>query len=383
MIYLDNASTSFPKPESVYLAMDRFGRTGAFNPGRGGYRGAIEAERLLSETRQLLARLFGARHPERIVFTCSATDALNMAVKGLLRPGDHVVTSVLEHNSVSRPLNRLARDGVIRLTRLPVSGDYVIDPKAVIESMQPSTKLVAICHVSNVVGTIQPIDAIGAAVRERGSLFLVDAAQSAGIVPINVERGCVDLLAFAGHKGLMGPAGIGGLFVGERATLGPWREGGTGGDSASTLQPKDFPHTLEAGTPNVVGVAGLREGIRYVLNRGVNNVLTHERNLVEQFVSSMDDPSRLRWYPDARSLSGEGRIGLFGLNIPGMDSAEVVTIVDQRFGIAARAGLHCAPYVHQCMGTFPCGTVRISVGALSTEEDVRLAAHAFEEVANT
>ena len=202
MIYLDNAATSFPKPESVFRGMDAFIRSSAANPGRSGHRRALEAESMINETRLLIARLFGFLRPERVVFTMNATDALNMAIKGVLRPGDHAITSVLEHNSVSRPLNQLERDGVITLTRLPANDDHMIDPDDVVRAFKPSTRLVALTHASNVTGTIQPIKAIGAAVRARDALFLVDASQSAGVVPISFEEDCIDLLAFTGHKAL-------------------------------------------------------------------------------------------------------------------------------------------------------------------------------------
>jgi cysteine desulfurase/selenocysteine lyase len=384
MIYLDNAATSFPKPDAVLRGMDAFVRSSAANPGRSGHRRAVEAESMINETRRLLARLLGFSRPERIVFTLNATDALNMAIKGVLKPGDHAITSVLEHNSVSRPLNQLERDGVIALTRLPADQNHQIDPEDVVKAFKPSTRLIALTHVSNVTGTIQDIRAIGHAVRERNALFLVDASQSAGVVPIQFERDSLDLLAFTGHKALLGPTGTGGLIVGERVEVSPWREGGTGGDSSSPVQPSELPHRLEGGTPNVFGLAGLREGIRLLLDHGVEKVLAHERALVSEFHRSLRDPSQYSWYGADRFIAerrGEGRVGLVGINISGLAPAELAAILDERFDIAVRSGLHCAPYAHKHLGTFPDGFVRLSAGYLTTPAEMQQAAAALDEIA--
>jgi cysteine desulfurase family protein len=340
---------------------------------------------MIDETRRLLARLFGCPRPERIILAMNATDALNIAIKGILRPGDHAITSVLEHNSVSRPLNRLEQDGVITLTRLPAGQDHVIDPDDVARAITPSTRLVALTQASNVTGTIQPVAEIGSIVRARDALLLVDAAQSAGVVPINVDRDAIDLLAFTGHKALLGPTGTGGLVVGERAQITPWREGGTGGDSTSPIQPSEFPHVLEGGTPNVFGIAGLREGARILLERGVESVLPHERNLIAVFHGTLRDPGRFQWYGADRAIAGkhgEGRVGLVGINLDGFAPAELAAVLDEQFDIAVRAGLHCAPYTHKHQGTFPLGTVRLSVGLQNTPEEMKQAAAAFDEIAS-
>ncbi len=386
MIYLDNAATSYPKPERVFREMEAFARASGANPGRSGHRRALQAEAMIDETRRLLARLFGCARPERIVFGLNATDALNAAIKGVLRPGDHAITSVLEHNSISRPLNRLERDGIITLTRLPAGTDHVIDPESVARAFKPSTRLVAITHVSNVTGTIQPVSQIGKIVRERGALLLVDAAQSAGVVPIDVEKASIDLLAFTGHKALLGPTGTGGLVVGERVEIAPWREGGTGGDSSSPVQPPEFPHLLEGGTPNVFGIAGLREGVRLLLEQGVEKVLAHERNLIAVFYRALKDPARYSWYGADRAVAdrgGDGRVGLVGINVDRFAPAEFAAILDEQFDIAVRAGLHCAPYAHKHQGTFPQGTVRLSVGLQTTVDDMQQAAAALDEVTSS
>ena len=383
MVYLDNAATSFPKPEPVYKGMEEFVRAAGANPGRGGHRRAVEAEGMIEDTRRLMARLLGVPRPERIVFGHNATDGLNMAIKGVLRPGDHAITSVLEHNSVSRPLNRLEQDGAITLTRVEATADHLIDPDAIARAFRPNTRLVALTQASNVTGTIQPIAAIGRIARERGALLLVDAAQSAGVVPIDCERDGIDLLAFTGHKGLLGPTGTGGLVVGERAEVRTWREGGTGGDSTRPVQPEELPHRLEGGTPNVFGIAGLREGVRLLLERGVEDVLAHERGMIKTFFEALERPERLTWYGADRVIAdrnGDGRVGLVGVNLDGFAPAEVGAILDEQFDIAVRPGLHCAPYAHRHLGTFPDGTVRLSAGILTTADDMRRAAAAFDEI---
>jgi cysteine desulfurase / selenocysteine lyase len=383
MIYLDNAATSFPKPEAVYRGIDAFVRAAGANPGRSGHRRAVEAEAMIDETRRLLARLFGAPRPERVVFGHNATDALNMALKGVLRPGDHVITSVLEHNSINRPLNQLERDGLISVTRLPATAAHLIDPSAVAAAWSAKTRLVAVTQASNVTGTIQPVHELGRIARERDALLLVDAAQSAGVVPIHVEADLIDLLAFTGHKGLLGPTGTGGLVVGERADVRPWRLGGTGGDSSDPLQPSELPYRLEGGTPNVFGIAGLREGARIVLEEGVETILAHERRLLAAFLTELRRPESFSFYGGAEAFlehGGEGRVGLLSFNLAGFSPAELAALLDQHFDIAVRSGLDCAPYAHRHLGTFPDGAVRVSVGLLTKPEDVREAAAALNEI---
>src|SRR5262245_7083791 len=378
MIYLDNAATSFPKPEAVYQALDRFARTELANPGRAGHKMALAAERALDDCRHLLNQLFHGERPERFVFTLNCTDALNMAFKGVLSPGDHVVTTDLEHNSVSRPLRAMELAGRITLTRLKADAGGTINPDDVRKAISPKTRLIALTHASNVLGTIQPIEEVGRIAREHNVLFLVDAAQTAGVVPIDVQAARVDLLAFPGHKSLLGPTGTGALYVGPRARVGAWREGGTGGDSASETQPCEFPYYLEGGTPNVLGVAGLAAGVRFVTEKGVESIREHEVALTEHLrrrleelggfqVFGLGDPSR--------------RVGTLSFRCEALPAAEIGGILDQSFDIAVRPGLHCAPYIHRSMGTFPEGTVRVSPGPFSTEEDVDHLARALAEIA--
>jgi cysteine desulfurase/selenocysteine lyase len=384
MIYLDHAATSFPKPEPVYRRMDEFVRSAGANPGRGGHRLAREAEMMIERTRGLVARLVGCGRPERVVFGLNASDGLNMAIKGTLRSGDHVVTSVLEHNSINRPLQRMEQDGIITVARVGAGGDHRLDPDDIARALTPRTRLVALTQASNVTGTVQPVAEIGHRVRAHGALFLVDAAQSAGVLPIDMERDGIDLLAFTGHKGLYGPTGTGGLVVGERADVRPWREGGTGGDASRPLQPEELPHRLEGGTPNVFGLAGLRAGVEWVFERGPEAILAHERRLLAGLLAAMTRRDAYDWFGADRVLldrGGEGRVGLVAFNLRGTVPSALAAALEETHGIAVRPGLHCAPHAHRHLGTFPAGTARISVGALTTSDDMHAAATALDRLA--
>jgi cysteine desulfurase / selenocysteine lyase len=369
MIYLDNAATSFPKPESVYQALDHFARTSLANPGRAGHRMAVAAERELDAARHVLNQFFKGAAPERWIFTLNCTDGLNIAIKGSLQPGDHVITTDLEHNSISRPLVALETSGAITLTRVASENGYV-DPAAIKKALTPKTALVAMTHASNVLGTVQPIAAIAAIVRETRALFLVDAAQSAGIVPIDLRATPIDLLAFPGHKALYGPTGTGALYTGPRTDgkLRPWREGGTGGDSSSATQPAVLPYFLEGGTPNVLGVAGLAAGIAWVAERGPDRLRQHEVELLQQVVDWVEDSDGWtvagRWDPQTH-------VGALSLVTPeGLAPQDLGAILDTSFDIAVRPGLHCAPYIHRALGTFPDGTLRLSPGPFTTPDDI-------------
>ncbi|MER3416782.1 MAG: cysteine desulfurase [Gemmataceae bacterium] len=376
-IYLDNAATSFPKPEAVYRALDNFARTCLANPGRAGHKMALAAERELDRVRHALNRLFDGEAPERFVFTLNCTDALNMALKGLLQPGDHVVTSNLEHNSVSRPLRALQLAGQIEVTRVVADGSGFVDPGDIRRALRPTTRLVVLTHASNVLGTIQPIAEVGRLVREHDVIFLVDAAQTAGVVDISIRSMNIDLLAFPGHKSLLGPTGTGALYVGSRVHLRPWREGGTGGDSASETQPREFPYYLEGGTPNVLGIVGLGAGIEYVVARGVDNLRRHEVALVERLRRRLLDLGQFQVFG---SDDPERTVGTLSFRALTVSAPEMGAILDQAFDIAVRPGLHCAPYIHRTLGTFPEGTVRVSTGPFNTVEDVDRLVEALQEI---
>jgi len=377
MIYLDNAATSFPKPESVYQALDRFARSDLANPGRAGHKMALAAERALDDCRHLLNQLFHGKEPERFVFTLNCTDALNMAFKGVLREDDHVITSDLEHNSVSRPLRAMELAGRISLTRIKADGGGTVSPDDVRAAVTPKTRLIALTHASNVLGTLQPVAEVGRLAREHDLLFLVDAAQTAGVVPLDVQEANIDLLAFPGHKSLLGPTGTGALYVGPRARVAAWREGGTGGDSSSETQPREFPYFLEGGTPNVLGVAGLSAGIRFVQEQGLDRIRRHEVELTERLWRKLDDLERFEVFGHR---DPQRRVGTLSFRSEALPAAEIGGILDQAFDVAVRPGLHCAPYIHRALGTFPDGTVRVSPGPFSTEADIDHLVNALAEI---
>jgi selenocysteine lyase/cysteine desulfurase len=302
-----------------------------------------------------------------------------MAFKGVLTDGDHVITSDLEHNSVSRPLRAMELAGRITLTRLRADGGGTIDPDEVRKALTPRTRLIALTHASNVLGTVQPVAEVGRITRERDLLFLVDAAQTAGVVPIDVRALNIDLLAFPGHKGLLGPTGTGALYVGPRADVRAWREGGTGGDSSSETQPRMLPYFLEGGTPNVLGVAGLSAGIKYVMEQGLDKIRAHEVALTERLWRRLEEIGGYTAYGHHDPARRVGTLSFTGEVLP---AAEIGGILDQAFDIAIRPGLHCAPYIHRAIGTFPDGAVRVSPGPFSTEADIDTLAQALAEIAS-
>ncbi len=375
--YLDNAATSFPKPEAVYQALDKFARTDLANPGRAGHKMALAAEHVLDDGRHRLNQLVNGKAAERFILTLNCTDALNMAFKGVLEAGDHVITTDLEHNSVSRPLRAMELAGFITLTKVNADGGGTVNPDDVKAAITPKTKMVAVTHASNVVGTVQPVADIGRIARERDVLFLVDCAQTIGVLPVDIQAMHIDLLAFPGHKGLFGPTGTGALYVSPRAKVNVWREGGTGGDSASETQPKEFPYYLEGGTPNVLGVAGLCAGIHWVSNEGLAKIHRHEVDLTERLWNQLDEIGGLDVFGH-RDFSK--RVGTLSFRSPALAATELGGILDEAFDIAVRPGLHCAPYIHRAIGTFPDGTVRVSPGPFNTVEDIDKLAGALREI---
>jgi cysteine desulfurase/selenocysteine lyase len=373
MLYFDNAATSFPKPASVYDAIDDFMRHSAGNPGRGAHRLSLAASQVVDETRALLAQLFHAPDPQRIIFTANATDSLNLALYGLLQPGNHVVTTTMEHNAVVRPLYTLQQQGV-RVTRVPCASDGSIEPEAILSALRPETRLVVMLHASNVTGTILPVAAVGAAMREHGALLLVDAAQTAGVLPIDVQAMHIDLLAFPGHKGLFGPPGTGGLIIGERVRLRSLRQGGTGTRSEEEEQPTGLPEGLEPGTLNSVGIAGLGAGVRFILEQGTEQIAAHEAALVQRLLQGLNTVPGLTIYGPA---DAQRQVGVVSLRLEHWEPMDVGVALDQEFEIAVRTGLHCAPLAHRTIGTFPTGTVRLAPGYWTTAQDIDRAIEAL------
>jgi cysteine desulfurase / selenocysteine lyase len=380
LIYLDNSATSFPKPQVVYDFMKEFYQSHGVSPGRSGFDKALEAEEVVHSTRKLLTNLFNGTDPNHLTFCYNATDALNRIIMGMVSRGDHVITSNLEHNSVLRPLNHLQRDGGIELTFIPFDDKGYIDPDDVKKAFRKNTRLVIINHSSNIIGTVQPVGEIGRYCREAAICFAVDASQSAGVVPIDVQSMCIDLLAFTGHKCLMGPTGIGGTYVGENVPIRCTIFGGTGVRSANPFHLDEFPYRLEAGTLNIVGVAGLHAGVKWVLEQGIDSIHEREIQLWDRLRRGCQGIEGVITYcADDR----ENQNPVLSINIEGLVAGDVGTMLDVDHGVATRTGLQCAPLVHMQLGTDKIhGTVRFSVGPFNTVEEIDTSIEALREIAS-
>ncbi len=380
VVYLDNAATSFPKPEAALEAMMRYQREIGGSPGRSGHRLSIEAGRIVHETREVLARLFNIDDPLQIVFTKNATEALNIALVGLLKPGDHVITTGMEHNAVMRPLRFLASRGV-DLSIVPCSDRGELDPDDIRAAFRTNTRAVVMTHASNVTGTIMPVQEIGLLTRERvDTVLCVDAAQTAGALPIDVAAMAVDLLAFTGHKSLYGPQGTGGLYIrkGLDKKIAPLMRGGTGSRSEFEEQPDFMPDKYECGTPNTVGLAGLSAGAAYILEKGVEAVRDKEDALTRLFLDRLHALGEDVTIYGPRSA--QDRISVISFKLRDITASDAALYLDEHWGIMCRPGLHCAPAAHRTIGTFPHGTVRFSFGFFNTEAHADLAAEALRQL---
>ena len=378
MIYLDNAATSFPKPPQVSEAIADLLAHRAGNPGRSGHALAVAAQAVVADTRRLLASFFGARDPSRVVFALNATDALNTALWGLLRPGDRVVTTSVEHNAMVRPLSALAERGVA-VERVPCAPDGTLDLDDLARALEAApTRAVAMTHASNVCGTILPVQDAARLAHRHGAVLLVDAAQTAGVLPIDVAEMGIDLLAFPGHKGLLGPTGTGGLYVSPEVRLAPLRQGGTGTRSEEERQPEELPEALEAGTVNTVGIAGLGAALRVLQGLGLARVQAHEAALATRLLAGLRDIPGVRVHG-----TGDPRrqVAVVSITVDGWEPVDLGAALDSTFGIAVRPGLHCAPIAHRTLGTFPHGTVRLSPGISTTEEEIDQALAALRGLA--
>lgn len=382
MIYFDNAATSWPKPPGVKEAMVRFMDEIGANPGRSGHQLSIEAARIIYEARETISRLFMVKDPSRIIFTLNATESINLALKGLLQPGDHVLTSSMEHNSVMRPLRDLEKKEV-RLTVVPCSPIGELDLKDIEKKIEPRTRMIVLNHASNVTGTLLPAREVGQIARTHGTLFLVDAAQTAGVYPIDMEKDGIDLLAFTGHKSLYGPQGTGGLVIGENVKiqdLTPLKQGGTGSRSEFEEQPDFLPDRYESGTPNAVGIAGLLAGVQFVLEKGVESIHQYETNLVEKLIEGLKEIPGISLY-GPQNLTD--RMATVSFNMKGFSPSEVASRLEDESGILCRPGLHCSPSAHKTIGTFPEGTVRFSLGCFNTLEEVHQAVETIDRIARS
>ena len=378
-VYLDNAATSFPKPPEIYKYMYNFFKKKGVSPGRTCSNFGSDVERLFQETRKKLTRFLGGdKDYKRLVFSYNATDSLNTAIQGILNKGDHVVTTTLEHNAVLRPLNHLAADGIIDVDFISFDEHGFVNPDDIKKSIKKNTKLVSVIHGSNVLGTIQPVKEIGAICKERGIIFLVDASQTAGIVPVDMQAMNIDIVAFPGHKSLFGPAGIGGMYVREGVDIRATRFGGTGIGSASEYQLEEYPFHLEAGTPGILGVAGLYAGQKYIAKRGLENIYKYE---MELFICLLDG---LKEIPNVKIYcagSEQNHLPVLSFNLENELSADVSTMLNTKYNISSRPGLHCAPKLHTHFGTLEKGMVRLSIGALNTIEDIDYTISAVRELA--
>lgn len=383
IIYFDNAATSFPKPPGVIDAVVHFMTSAGGNPGRSGHPLSVAAGEIVFAARKAVARLFGVANPMHIIFTANATTALNLAIQGITRQGDHVITTSMEHNSVIRPLVEMERQGRIILSIVPCSPEGIMDMRALEKTVMAETRVMVVNHASNVAGTVQPLGEVGAFCRKRGIILIADCAQSAGIIDISVEEECVDLLAFSGHKGLYGPTGTGGLVIAENfdaSRLSPLIFGGTGSLSDKPVQPPFLPDRFESGTLNAAGISGLGAGVSYLLDAypgGLKGVRAHKERLVNCFheKAARDLKGFITCVPAPRV-----KTGVVSFNLRRRSPSEVARILAGEYSIMSRAGLHCAPLAHRTMSTFPHGTVRFGFGIFNTEEEIEIAVSALKAV---
>ncbi len=376
-IYLDNAATSFPKPPEVAEAMHRLIQEISLSPGRSAHRFSLAASRVIFETRELVADFFGCPDSSRVVFTSNVTEALNVGIFGLLQPGDHVLTTGMEHNSVMRPLRYLEKARGISLTILPTGPTGGIDPDDIPKHLNGKTRLIIINHASNVTGAVADLAAIGA--RKGGALLMVDAAQSAGVFPLDMEAFGIDFLAFTGHKGLFGPTGTGGFLLREGLVLPPLTMGGTGSNSELEEQPQMMPDCFESGTPNTLGIGGLAAGLACIKKTGRETIRLHETHLTSLLLEGLSRiPSVTVYGPPA----GTNRGSAVSLTMAGRSVADLAFLLDRNYGIMARAGLHCAPAAHRSISTFPQGTLRLSPGFFNTEDEIHSVLAALDRISS-
>lgn len=366
-IYLDNAATSFPKPKEVATAVYDFMVNNGTSSGRGSYKKAMQSDYIVYECRKLIGKLFNFNNPKKVIFTSNVTDSLNIAMRGILKENDHVITSSLEHNAVWRCLKTLERDINIKIDTVECSKDGITNQQDIKKYIKKDTALIVFTQASNVLGTIQPIREIGAIAREHNIPFLVDSAQSAGAMKIDVKEDNIDILAFTGHKSLLGPMGTGGLIINTDIDIKPLKAGGTGGDSAYEYQPDYYPNHLETGTSNVSGIAGLREAIKFLNKEGIENIHNKEKELTKYALEKLETVKDIEIYGPKDC---EKMLSVISFNIKDKRPEDVGSILDQKYDIMLRAGLHCAPTAHSVIGTKERGTLRIGLGYFNEKEDI-------------
>lgn len=373
---MDNAATSFPKPEEVYRAVDYVNRYMGGNPGRGSNQQTVKAGTVILEAREALAKLFNIEDAMQVAFTYNITDALNIGFKGILEPGDHVITSSMEHNSVARPLFAMQKQG-LEWTKIAVASDGTLNLDELRQAIRPNTRMICMLHASNLTGTIMPIAKVGKIARENGVFFMVDTAQSAGVLPIDVVEQNIDILTFTGHKGLLGPQGTGGIYVRPDVNVKPSRQGGTGSLSEYLEHPDIMPDLLESGTLNTPGIAGLLAGVNFILEQGINNITKREQKLTKLLLEGLKEIKGVKIYGPKDSNK---QTAVIALNVGDIDPGEVSAILDYEYGIITRSGLHCTPLAHQTIGTFEQGTVRLSPGYFTTLEQIEYMIKAVDEI---
>jgi cysteine desulfurase family protein len=382
-IYMDNAATSFPKPQSVHQALiDYATRIGA-SAGRGAYAEAMESGDIIQNCRELIAKLINAPEPDHIIMTFNCSDGLNMVIHGLLEPGDHVIATWMDHNSILRPLNELKERMGVEVDFVPTASDGIVDPEDIRRAIKPNTKLIAMLHSSNVTGTVEPTEEIAKIAKEHGIYTLLDAAQSVGHWPIDVQNDGYDFLAAPGHKGTLGPLGTGFLYIrsGLENVLRPFKQGGTGSRSEIARQPEIMPDKYEPGSHNAIGIAGLAAGVSYILEEGVEKIRQHDRQLCKRFMAGLNEVPGLTWF-GPRDVTK--RLGVFSVRMEGFDPLELAHELESQFGILTRSGLHCAPLAHKTIGTLDIGgTTRFSFGAFLTTEDIDYALEALKTIATS
>jgi len=378
-IYLDNAATSFPKPDLVIKKMMEYMQNIGATSGRGAYKSAIESDRLIYNCRKMICKVFNGSNPAKVIFTSNITEALNIVINGFLKEGDHVIVSSLEHNAVWRPLKTLERDRNIEISTVDCTSEGITNYNDVEKLIKPNTKLIVFTHASNVLGSIQPIREIGEIAKKHSVKFLLDSAQTAGAYPIDAKKDNIDILAFTGHKSLLGPTGTGGLLINCDITMNPLKSGGTGGDSKYPYQPDYFPNRYEAGTPNVAGIVGLGEALNFIYSVGIENIRKKEEAIIEYAIERLSSVEGIEIYGPKKS---DKIVAVISFNIKNIEAEEISYKLDSQYDIMVRTGLHCAPTAHKIMGTENTGAVRIGIGYFNEKNHIDTLVEALSKIQN-